>query len=114
MYGYMLLSNKFYELGEIKLGNCHSYDGAILAFPLADDPNNKHIVSRGYKVWKMSNNEGEVFKCRTVWLENNNPERAKKLIAEALMARRCAEIEKANAKYQNAIEALNISDVFAF
>lgn len=114
MYGYMLLRGKFYELGEIK--NCRSYlgDGSILAFPLDNDPNNKHIWSRGSKVWKMSDNEGEVFKCRTVWLENDNPERAKKLIAEALMARRCAEIEKANTKCQNAIEALNISYVPPF
>ena len=44
MYGYTLLIKKFYELGEIKLGNCHSYDGSILAFPLADDPNDKHIA----------------------------------------------------------------------
>lgn len=113
MYGYMLLNKKFYELGKIKLTNQCSYDGSVFAFP-SYDPNDKHAASRGSKYWKMSNNEGEVFKCRTVWLENDNPERAKKLIAEALMARRCAEIEKANTKYQNAIEALNISDVFAF
>ena len=109
MYGYMLLNKKFYELGKIKLTNQCSYDGSVFAFP-----NDKHVASRGSKYWKMSNNEGEVFKCRTVWLENDNPERAKKLIVEALMARRCAEIEKANTKYQNAIEALNISDLFAF
>ena len=111
MYGYMLLRGKFYELGEIKLGNCHSCDGSIMAFPLEDDPNDKHIRSRGSIVWKVSNNEGEVFKCRTVWLENDNPERAKKLIAEALMARRCAEIEKANTKYQKAVNALNHIDL---
>lgn len=110
MYGYMLLSGKFYELGEIKLGNCHSYDGSILAFPLDDDPNDKHIRSRGYKVWKMPNNEGEVFKCRTVWLTNDNPKLAKKLIAEALKVRRDIELEKANIKYQKAIESLNISE----
>lgn len=110
MYGYMLLSGKFYELGEIKLGNCHSRDGSILAFPLDDDSNDKHIWSRGSKVWKMSDNEGEVFKCRTVWLTNDNPEQAKKLIAAALMVRRCNEIDKANTKYQKAIEALIASD----
>lgn len=114
MYGYMLLNKKFYELGKIKLTNQCSYDGSVFAFPLDDDHNYKHVVSRRSKYWKMSNNEGEVFKCRTVWLKNDNPERAKKLIAEALMARRCAEIEKANTKYQNAVEALNIPDVFAF
>ena len=114
MYGYMLLNKKFYELGKIKFTNQRSHDGSVFAFPLDDDPNDKHVASRGYKVWKMSNNEGEVFKYRTVWLENDNPERAKKLIAEALIAGRCAEIEKANTKYQNAFEALNISDVFAF
>lgn len=107
MYGYMFLSGKFYELGEIQFGNWISHDGATFAFPLNDDSDDPHVVSRGYKVWKMSNNKGEVFKCRTVWLDDNNPEQAKKLIAEALMARRCAEIEKANTKYQNAIEALN-------
>lgn len=110
MYGYMLLNKKFYELGKIKLTNQCSYDGSIFAFPLDDGPNDKHVTSRGSKYWKMSNNEGEVFKCRTVWLENDNPERAKKLIAEALMARRCAEIEKVNVKYQKAIESLNISE----
>lgn len=110
MYGYMLLSGKFYELGEIKLANGHSYDGAMFAFPLDDDSNDSHVASRGYKVWKMSNNEGEVFKCRTVWLGNNDPELAKRLIAKAIKVRRDIEIEKANAKYQKAIEALNISD----
>lgn len=110
MYGYMLLNKKFYELGKIQLTNQLSYDGSVFAFPLDDDPNDKHVASRGSKYWKMSNNEGEVFKCRTVWLENDNPERAKKLIAAALMARRCAEIEKANTKYQKAIEALIASD----
>lgn len=114
MYGYMLLNKKFYELGEIKLGNCHSYDSSILAFPLDDDPNDKHIRSRGYKVWKMSDNEGEVFKCRTVWLTKDNPERAKKLIAEALKVRRDIELEKANIKYQKAIESLNVSDDIDF
>lgn len=110
MYGYMLLSGNFYELGEIKLGNCHAYDGSMLAFPLADDPNDKHIASRGYKVWKMPPNEGEVFNCRTVWLTNDNPKLAKKLIAEALKVRRDIELEKANIKYQKAIESLNISE----
>jgi len=114
MYGYMLLNKKFYELGEIQLTKFRSYDGSTFACPLDDDPNDKHMALRGSKVWKMSDNEGEVLQCRTVWLKNDNPERAKKLIAEALMARRCAEIEKANVKYQNAFEALNISDVFAF
>lgn len=107
MYGYMLLSGKFYELGEIKLGNYHSCDGSILAFPLDD-------WSRGSKVWKMPNNEGEVFKCRTVWLTNDNPKLAKKLIAEALKVRRDIELEKANIKYQKAIESLNISDNIDF
>lgn len=107
MYGYMLLNKKFYELGKIQLTNQRSYDGSVFAFPLDDGSNGKHVAS---KYWKVSNNEGEVFKCRTVWLKNDNPERAKKLIAEALMARRCAEIEKANTKYQNAINALNRID----
>lgn len=110
MYGYMLLSGKFYELGELKLGNYHSCDGSTLAFPLDADPNDKHIWSRGSKVWKMSDNEGEVFKCRTVWLANDNPNLAKKLIAEALKVRRDIELEKANIKYQKAIESLNISE----
>lgn len=114
MYGYMLLNGKFYELGEIQLTKWKTWNGYTLAYPLDEDANDKTIASRGSKVWKVSNNEGEVFKCRTVWLKNDNPERAKKLIAEALMDRRCTEIEKANIKYQNAIEALNISDVFAF
>lgn len=114
MYGYMLLNGKFYELGEIQLANQRAYDGSALACPLNADPNNKYLAVRGSKCWKVSDNEAEVYGYRTVWLTNDDPERAKKLIAEALMARRCAEIEKANVKYQNAIEALNISDAFAF
>ena len=103
MYGYMLLIGKFYELGEIELGTYHCRDGSMLAFPLDD-------WSRGSKVWKISDNEGEVFKCRTVWLTNDNPKLAKKLIAEALKVRRDIELEKANIKYQKAIESLNISE----
>ena len=114
MYGYMLLSGKFYKLGELKLGNCRFDDGSTLAFPLDDDPNDRHIWSRGSKVWKMSDNEGEVFKCRTVWLTDDNPKLAKKLIAAAIKTRRDAEIEKANTKYKNAIDALNISDDIDF
>lgn len=114
MYGYMLLNKKFYELGKIQLTNQRSHDGSVFACPLNADPNDVYHRVRRSNYWKMSDNEGEVFKCRTVWLTNDDPERAKKLIAEALMARRCAEIEKANVKYQNSIEALNISDVFAF
>lgn len=110
MYGYMLLSGKFYELGEIKLGNCHSCDGSILAFPLDDDPNDKHIRSRGYKVWKMPNKEGEVFKCRTVWLSNDDVDLAKKLITEALKSRRDIKIKEAKAKYKKAVKALNQCD----
>lgn len=110
MYGYMLLNKKFYELGKIQLTNQRSYDGSVFAFPLDGDPNDKHIWARGSKYWKMSDNEGEVLKCRTVWLTNDNPKRAKKLIAEALKVRRDIEFEKANVKYQKAIESLNISE----
>lgn len=110
MYGYMLLSGKFYELGEIKLGNCHSCDGSILAFPLDDDSNDKHIWSRGSKYWKMSPNEGEVYDCKTVWLANDDVDLAKKLITDALKAKRDVKIKEAKAKYQKAVNALNRID----
>lgn len=110
MYGYMLLNGKFYELGEIKLTNQRSWKGATLACPLNDDPNDKHFSVRGCKFWKVSDNEAEVYACRTVWLTDDNPKLAKKLIAEALKIRRDIEFEKANIKYQKAIESLNISE----
>ena len=85
-----------------------------MAFPLNSDFNDPHVASRGYKVWKVSNNEGEVYKHRTVWLNNNNPELAKRLIAKVIKDRRDIEIEKVNTKYQKAIKALNISDDIYF
>ena len=114
MYGYMLLNGKFYELGEIQLSNQHAWNGAVIACPLDDDPNDKYLAVRGSKSWKVSDNEAEVYGCRTVWLTDDNPKLAKKLIASALKTRRDAEIEKANAKCQKAIEALNISDDINF
>lgn len=110
MYGYMLLNKKFYELGEIQLTNQRSYDGSVFACPLNADLNDVYLIARGSKRWKVSDNEAEVYGYRTVWLTNDDPNLAKKLIAEALKVRRYIEIEKANTKYQNALEALNISD----
>ena len=114
MYGYMLLSGKFYELGEIELGTYHYRDGSMMAFPVIRNPNDSHVASRVHKVWMVSDKEGEVYKHRTVWLNNNNPELAKRLIAKVIKDRRDIEIEKVNTKYQKAIEALNISDDIYF
>lgn len=110
MYGYMLLSGKFYELGELQLANRRAFDGSALACPLNADPNDAYLAVRGSKCWKVSDNEAEVYGYRTVWLANDNPNLAKKLIAEALKVRRDIELEKANIKYQKAIESLNISE----
>lgn len=110
MYGYMLLSGKFYELGKIQLTNQRSYDGSVFACPLNADLNDVYHRARGSKYWKVSDNEAEVYGYRTVWLTNDDPNLAKKLIANAIKARRDIEIEKANVKYKNAIEALNIPD----
>lgn len=110
MYGYMLLNKKFYELGEIQLTNQRSYDGSVFACPLNADLNDVYHRVRGSKYWKVSDNEAEVYGYRTVWLTNDDPNLAKKLIANAIKARRNIEIEKANVKYENAIEALNIPD----
>lgn len=45
-----------------------------------------------------------------VWLTNDNPKLAKKLITEALKAKRDIKIKEAKAKYQKAINALNRID----
>ena len=110
MYGYMLLSGKFYELGELQLANRRAFDGSALACPLNADPNDAYLAVRGSKCWKVSDNEAEVYGYRTVWLANDNPNLAKKLIAKAIKVRCSIEIEKANIKCQNALKALNISD----
>lgn len=114
MYGYMLLNKKFYELGEIQLTNQRSYDGSVFACPLNADPNDVYRRASGSKYWKVSDNEAEVYGYRTVWLTNDDPNLAKKLIANAIKARRDIEIEKANVKYQNVLEALNISNDIDF
>lgn len=48
----------------------------------------------------MSPNEGEVYDCKTVWLSNDDVDLAKKLITEALKAKRDIKIKEAKAKYQ--------------
>lgn len=55
----------------------------------------------------MSPNEGEVYDCKTVWLSHDDVNLAKKLITEALKAKRDIKIKEAKAKYQKAIKALN-------
>lgn len=110
MYGYMLLSGKFYELGELQLANRRAFDGSALACPLNADPNDAYLAVRGSKCWKVSDNEAEVYGYRTVWLANDNPNLAKKLITEALKGRRDIKIKEAKAKYKKAVKALNQCD----
>lgn len=79
----------------------------MLAFPLNPDPDDPYRISRGSKYWRMSPNEGEVYDCKTVWLSHDDVNLAKKLITEALKAKRDIKIKEAKAKYQKAIKALN-------
>ena len=58
----------------------------------------------------MSPNEGEVYDCKTVWLSNDDVDLAKKLITEALKAKRDIKIKEAKAKYKKAVKALNQCD----
>lgn len=83
----------------------------MLAFPLNPDPDDPYRISRGSKYWKMSPNEGEVYDCKTVWLSRDDVDLAKKLIAEALKAKRDIKIKEAKAKYQKAINTLNRIDL---
>ena len=55
----------------------------------------------------MSTKEGEVYKCRTVWLAKDDSEKAKDLIKKALKDRCDKEIEAATLKYKNALSCLN-------
>lgn len=54
--------------------------------------------------------KGEVYDCKTVWLSHDDVNLAKKLITEALKAKRDIKIKEAKAKYQKAIKALNHID----
>lgn len=114
MYGYVVLKGKFYKTGEICLKNIHDHltgsDYAI-AIPVNTNPNDTYIKT----YLKMSRTEGEVYQCRTVWLTNDDPELAKKLIYTAIKNRLDWAIETATINYKNAIEALdNVSDDILF
>lgn len=110
MYGYALLYNKFRKLGRIHIIDKDSGTKCVLAFPFNPDSDGRYRISRGSKWWRMSPNEGEVYDCKTVWLTNDNPERAKNLIAEALKVRRDIKIKEVKTKYKKAINALNSID----
>lgn len=110
MYGYMLLKKKFYELGEIKLFH-DEYSGYdyTMACPSYDDVDLRDMSAmyRLRKTWNMSTKEGEVYRCRTVWLTKNDPEKAKNLLRKALKDRYNREIESATLKYKKALSGLN-------
>ena len=111
MYGYIILHGQFYKTGEIYLKNKYNHftqSKYAIAIPVNDDPEDTH--EKCYI--KMSRNEGEVYQYRTVWLEKDDPELAKKLIYTAIKNRLDWEIETATIKYKKYIEALNnVSDV---
>lgn len=108
MYGYMFLNKKFYELGEIKLcdGENSGYEWTY-GLPSDVDLSDHNAIRRNNRYWLMSTKEGEVHKCRTVWLAKDNPEKAKDLIKKALKDRCDREIESATLKYKNALSCLN-------
>lgn len=114
MYGYVVLKGKFYKTGEIYLKNIHDHltgsDYAI-AIPVNTNPND--TCRKTYL--KMSRTEGEVYQYRTVWLTNDDPELAKKLIYTSIKNRLDWAIETATINYKNTIEALNnVSDDILF
>lgn len=108
MYGYMLLNKKFYELGEIKLcGSENSGYEWTYGLPSYIDLSDHEAVHRNNRYWRMSTKEGEVYKCRTVWLAKDDSEKAKDLIKKALKDRCDKEIEAATLKYEKALSGLN-------
>ena len=108
MYGYMVLKKKFYELGEIKLFH-DEYSGYDYTMASYDDVDLRDISAmyRLRRTWNMSTKEGEVYQCRTVWLEKDDPEKAKSLFRKALKDRYDREIESVTLKYKNALNCLN-------
>lgn len=110
MYGYMLLKKKFYELGEIKLFH-DEYSGYDHTMACPSDSNvDLSDITFIYSVprtWKMSTKEGEVYQCRTVWLAEDDPKKAKKLFKKAVKDRYDREIDAATLKYKNALSGLN-------
>lgn len=108
MYGYMFLNKKFYELGEIKLcgGENSGYEWTY-GLPSYIDLSDHEARRRNNRYWRMSTKEGEVYKCRTVWLAKDDSEKAKDLIKKALKDRCDKEIEAATLKYKNALSCLN-------
>lgn len=101
MYGYMLQNKKFYELGEIRLFN-DAASGYEWTYACPSE-----AVRVYQRTWIMSTKEGEVYKCRTVWLAKDDPEKAKALIAKALKDRYDQEVKSATLKYEKALSYLN-------
>lgn len=96
----MLQNKKFYELGEIRLFN-DAASGYEWTYACPSE-----AVRVYQRTWIMSTKEGEVYKCRTVWLAKDDPEKAKDLIAKSLKDRYDQEVKSATLKYEKALSGL--------
>lgn len=111
MYAYGLINGKFFEFGECKFLDDRDKNRIIAANV---DMNNVNChkywcyfeLNSNVRVWQVSSTEGEVYKHRTLWLDEDDIDRAYKLFAEDFSRAYYDEVDKAEKRYRNRMLAM--------
>lgn len=111
MYAYGIFNNKFFEFGECKFLDDRDKNRIIAANVDSNDVNYHKYwcyfeLNSNVRVWQVSSTEGEVYKHRTLWLDEDDIDRAYKLFAKDFSRAYYDEVDKAEKRYRNRMLAM--------